>query len=50
MAGRRKDKRGDKEVKIPADFYLGKCEVTQEEWEKVKGRFIPRLSTAMQES
>jgi len=30
-----KDKLGDKEVAIPADFYLGKYEVTQEEWEKV---------------
>ncbi len=29
------DKLGDKEVEIPADFYLGKYEVTQEEWEKV---------------
>ena len=33
-----KDKLGDKEVVIPADFYLGKYEVTQEEWEKVTGR------------
>lgn len=32
-----KDKLGDKEVDIPADFYLGKYEVTQEEWEKVMG-------------
>jgi len=24
-------------VVIPADFYLGKYEVTQEEWEKVMG-------------
>ncbi|CAN5153252.1 hypothetical protein BH11PLA2_BH11PLA2_47090 [soil metagenome] len=32
-----KDKMGDKEVEIPADFYLGKYEVTQEEWEKVMG-------------
>jgi eukaryotic-like serine/threonine-protein kinase len=31
------DKLGDKEVEIPADFYLGKYEVTQEEWEKVMG-------------
>jgi eukaryotic-like serine/threonine-protein kinase len=30
-----KDKLGDQEVEIPADFYLGKYEVTQEEWEKV---------------
>ncbi|HUE15757.1 MAG TPA: bifunctional serine/threonine-protein kinase/formylglycine-generating enzyme family protein [Planctomycetaceae bacterium] len=28
-------KPGDKEVVIPHDFYLGKYEVTQEEWEKV---------------
>ncbi len=32
-----KDKPGDKEVEIPADFYLGQYEVTQEEWEKVMG-------------
>jgi serine/threonine protein kinase/formylglycine-generating enzyme required for sulfatase activity len=32
-----KDKLGDQEVVIPADFYLGKYEVTQEEWEKVMG-------------
>ena len=32
-----KDKLGDKEVKIPADFYLGKYEVTQEEWTQVMG-------------
>jgi formylglycine-generating enzyme required for sulfatase activity/Leucine-rich repeat (LRR) protein len=32
-----KDKLGDKEVEIPADFYLGKYEVTQEEWHKVMG-------------
>jgi serine/threonine protein kinase/formylglycine-generating enzyme required for sulfatase activity len=31
-----KDKLGE-EVEIPADFYLGKYEVTQEEWEKVMG-------------
>ena len=30
-------KPGDKEVEIPHDFYLGKYEVTQEEWEKVMG-------------
>ncbi len=28
---------GDKEVDIPHDFYLGKYEVTQEEWKKVTG-------------
>jgi formylglycine-generating enzyme required for sulfatase activity len=28
---------GDREVAIPDDFYLGKYEVTQEEWEKVMG-------------
>src|SRR5207302_4982737 len=33
-----KDKPGDKEVVFLADFYLGKYEVTQEEWEKVMGR------------
>jgi formylglycine-generating enzyme required for sulfatase activity len=32
-----KDKLGDREVEIPADFYLGKYEVTQEEWEQVMG-------------
>ena len=32
-----KDRPGDREVEIPADFYLGKYEVTQEEWEKVMG-------------
>lgn len=32
-----KDKMGDKEVEIPADFYLGKYEVTQEEWTQVMG-------------
>src|SRR5262249_6952426 len=32
-----KDKLSDQEVEIPADFYLGKYEVTQEEWEKVMG-------------
>jgi serine/threonine protein kinase/formylglycine-generating enzyme required for sulfatase activity len=35
--GGSKDKLGDKEVEIRADFYLGKYEVTQEEWEKVMG-------------
>ena len=30
-------KPGDKEVEITDDFYLGKYEVTQEEWEKVMG-------------
>ncbi|MFN3298542.1 bifunctional serine/threonine-protein kinase/formylglycine-generating enzyme family protein, partial [Caldimonas sp.] len=28
---------GNQEVEIPHDFYLGKYEVTQEEWEKVTG-------------
>ena len=28
---------GDKEVEIKEDFYLGKYEVTQEEWDKVMG-------------
>lgn len=35
--GGSKDTLGDKQVEIPADFYLGKYEVTQEEWEKVMG-------------
>jgi formylglycine-generating enzyme required for sulfatase activity len=30
-------KPGDKEVVIPHDFYLGKYEVTQKEWQKVMG-------------
>jgi formylglycine-generating enzyme required for sulfatase activity/predicted Ser/Thr protein kinase len=30
-------KPGDREVEITHDFYLGKYEVTQEEWEKVTG-------------
>ncbi len=30
-----KDKPGDKEVEIACDFYLGKYEVTQEEWDKL---------------
>jgi formylglycine-generating enzyme required for sulfatase activity len=29
---------GNKEVEIQSDFYLGKYEVTQEEWEKVMGQ------------
>jgi serine/threonine protein kinase/formylglycine-generating enzyme required for sulfatase activity/Leucine-rich repeat (LRR) protein len=33
-----KDKMGDQEVEIPADFYLGKYEVMQEEWEKLMGK------------
>jgi formylglycine-generating enzyme required for sulfatase activity len=33
--GGHKAKLGDREVEFPADFYLGKYEVTQEEWEKV---------------
>ncbi|MDZ4683656.1 MAG: family 16 glycoside hydrolase [Planctomycetaceae bacterium] len=31
------DKLGDQEVEIPADFYLGKHEVTQEQWTQVMG-------------
>ena len=30
-------KPGEKEVEIAHDFYLGKYEVTQEEWQKVMG-------------
>jgi formylglycine-generating enzyme required for sulfatase activity/Leucine-rich repeat (LRR) protein len=41
-----KDKLGDKEVEIPADFYLGKYEVTQEEWEKVMGENPSHFSRA----
>ncbi|MFO0802890.1 MAG: SUMF1/EgtB/PvdO family nonheme iron enzyme [Gemmataceae bacterium] len=32
-----KDMPGDREVEFKEDFYLGKYEVTQEEWEKVMG-------------
>lgn len=32
-----KNRLGEKEVEIAADFYLGKYEVTQEEWQKVMG-------------
>jgi formylglycine-generating enzyme required for sulfatase activity len=32
-----KDNLGTRRVEIPADFYLGRYEVTQEEWEKVMG-------------
>lgn len=35
--GGSKDKLGDREVEVPADFYLGKYEVTQEEWTQVMG-------------
>jgi serine/threonine protein kinase/formylglycine-generating enzyme required for sulfatase activity/Leucine-rich repeat (LRR) protein len=41
-----KDKLGDQEVVIPADFYLGKYEVTQEEWEKVMGENPSHFSRA----
>jgi formylglycine-generating enzyme required for sulfatase activity len=34
-------KPGDKEVEIKEDFYLGKYEVTQEEWAKVMGGAMP---------
>jgi serine/threonine protein kinase len=37
---------GDREVEISHDFYLGKYEVTQEEWHKVMGNnpsFFPRM-------
>jgi formylglycine-generating enzyme required for sulfatase activity len=35
--GNKGGKPGDKEVEIPADFFLGRYEVTQEEWQKVVG-------------
>jgi formylglycine-generating enzyme required for sulfatase activity/serine/threonine protein kinase len=35
--GGSKEKLGHTELQIPADFYLGKYEVTQGEWEKVMG-------------
>jgi len=38
------DKLGDREVVIPADFYLGKYEVTQEEWEQVMGEHTSHFS------
>ena len=37
-------KPGDKEVEIKHDFYLGKYEVTQEEWEKLMGSRTPAAS------
>ena len=39
-----KDKLGDREVTLPADFYLGKYEVTQEEWTQVMGENPSRFS------
>src|SRR5215212_10448198 len=39
-----KDKLGDLEVEVPADFYLGKYEVTQEEWQTVMGENPSRFS------
>jgi formylglycine-generating enzyme required for sulfatase activity len=41
-----KDRLGDKEVEIPADFYLGKYEVAQEEWMKVMGENPSHFSRA----
>jgi formylglycine-generating enzyme required for sulfatase activity len=38
-------KAGDKEVEIINDFYLGKYEVTQEEWQKVTGSNPSRFKT-----
>jgi formylglycine-generating enzyme required for sulfatase activity len=46
--GGSKDKLGDEEVKISADFYLGKYEVTQEEWEKVMGENPSHFSRAFE--
>ena len=37
-------KLGNNEVMIPADFYLGKYEVTQEEWTQVMGENPSRFS------
>jgi uncharacterized protein (TIGR03067 family) len=39
-------KPGDKEVVLAHDFYLGKYEVTQEEWQKVTGTNPSHFSTA----
>ncbi len=38
-------KPGEKEVVMARDFYLGKYEVTQEEWEKVTGLTPSRFLT-----
>jgi formylglycine-generating enzyme required for sulfatase activity len=32
-----KDKLGDREIEFPADFYLGRYEVTQDQWQQVMG-------------
>jgi formylglycine-generating enzyme required for sulfatase activity len=37
-------KPGRTEVEIPQDFYLGKYEVTQEEWQKVLGNYPSKFS------
>jgi formylglycine-generating enzyme required for sulfatase activity len=37
-------KLGDREVEIKEDFFLGKYEVTQEEWQKVTGKNPSRFS------
>jgi formylglycine-generating enzyme required for sulfatase activity len=37
---------GEQEVEIPYDFYLGRYEVTQEEWEKVMGKNPSSFSRA----
>ena len=39
-----KDQPGEQEVEIPADFYLGKYEVTQEDWQQVMGENPSRFS------
>lgn len=44
------DRVGEKVVEITADFYLGKHEVTQEQWERVMGEnpsFFSRTGTGM---
>jgi serine/threonine protein kinase len=50
--GGSKNELGNREVEIPDDFYLGKYEVTQEEWLKVMGEnpsYFSRTGSGMDE-